>query len=154
MSSSSFYWIGDPRIVEISSWREDIAWYCGTVEEDLDLIEASWGGPDGDENSVELITKNGEPVGTLDFMITQDDLASIVLTPANQRRSIEIRDVVKPSQAAPPSLGEKKPKPLKKRRRRKRDLNQQELLLPIAGGGAANSVDKAREANAPRKQVA
>jgi hypothetical protein len=134
MSADTFYWIGDPRIVSISSWRADVAWYCSAEPEDLDLIEAYWGGPYGDENSVDLITQDGVPVGTLDFMITREDLAAIALSQVSQ-------NVESPKEAAQATASDADTsiatgKKLRKRpRRRKSDRNQGELLLPIAGGG-------------------
>jgi hypothetical protein len=135
--TGSFFWIGDPRHVSISSWREDIAWYCAAAPEALDLVEAYWGGADGDDNSVELITQDGEPVGTLDFMITQEELATIILAQAD--RTVEIRNTQLAAPPTPPS--EKRPKPVKKRRRRDRDRSQGELLLPIVGGGGTSIVE-------------
>jgi hypothetical protein len=122
MSAKTFYWIGDSRIVPISSWREDIAWYCSAEPDDLDLVEACWGGPEGDENSVDLVTHDGVAVGTLDRMITREALSAIALW----RDSLHARDSVASIQSAK--------KPIKKPRRRKRDRNQGELMLPILGG--------------------
>jgi hypothetical protein len=140
MSSDTFYWIGDPRIVSISSWREDIAWYCSAEPEDLDLIEACWGGPYADENSVELITQDGVPVGTLGFMITREDLGVIALSQANQ-------NVESPKEAAQATAGNADTsiamakRLSKKPRRRKRDRNQGELLLPITCSAIAKKVE-------------
>jgi hypothetical protein len=130
-SNGSFFWIGDSREVSISSWREDIAWYCAAEPEDFDLMEARWGGVDGDENSVELISKDGEPVGTLGFMITQEELAAILLAKAD--RMVRAPQLV----PTPPS----EPKPAKKRRRRARNRSQGELLLPIVGGASSVEIE-------------
>jgi hypothetical protein len=155
MSSNVFYWIGDPRIVSISSWRADIAWYCSAEPESLDLIEERWGGPDGDENSVELITLDGVPVGTLDRMITREELSALVLARATPNMGTVSEsattqfssDAIQPTQTAKT--------PVKKPRRRKRDRNQGELLLPIAGAVSTRGAglpEKKDEEKQPAKE--
>jgi hypothetical protein len=133
MSAKRFYWIGDSRIVPISSWREDIAWYCSAEPDDLDLVEACWGGPEGDENSVDLVTHDGVAVGTLDRMITHEDLSAIALRQASLKGEAVARTQLSKDSVA--SI-ESAAKPIKKPRKRKRDRNQGELLLPILGGVA------------------
>jgi hypothetical protein len=69
-----------------------------------------------------LVTHDGVAVGTLDRMITREDLAAIGLG----RDRLHARDSIASIQSAA--------KPIKKPRKRKRDRNQGELLLPILGG--------------------
>lgn len=144
LTSVNFYWIGGPEPVEVSYdarqigcwWQigEEIAWYCGAEPEELRCAEVYWGGADNEDDSVELVTRNSEPVGTLGRMISREELGAIIAAQADQRRADELPQIAA-EKRKPDAAGGKAPKAAKWRKRPKRDRNQGELLLPIAGSG-------------------
>ena len=163
LTSVNFYWIGRPEPVEVSYdarqigcwWQigEEIAWYCGAEPEELRCAEVYWGGADNEDDSVELVTRNSEPVGTLGRMITRADLEAIIAAQAGQTRVDEVpRIAVEPSNAdATVAASRKAAKAAKGRKHPKRDRNQTELLLPIAGSGPVKAKAEKPTATKQRK---
>lgn len=57
--------------------REAMAYNLGCDEDDLDSEECWWGGPDGEDEYVEIVTLNSEIIGSLSRALTVEDLRQI-----------------------------------------------------------------------------
>ena len=127
-----FFWIGraDPINLE-GEWaenREAIAWYAEARPEDIDTSEVFWSDSSGEEQSVELVFQNREPIGSFFRMITRSELSKITAQAANG--AVGQPPIVETDVGGGAA---RKPAKVKKSKKPKQDRRQGELLLPISG---------------------
>ena len=78
-------------------WRdisEAIAYQHGVTPDNVDCIDAYWGGEHNDENSCDLALVNGDFVGSFDRALTADEWSALLSVDENIERA------AKPARAA------------------------------------------------------